>query len=110
MLADDLVGRIALEPFRPRIPVRNNAARVEHVDCIVDHAFDEHAGAPLAFAQRRLGLHTLCDVARNLAETDQIALFVLYSLQYGVAPKAAAVLADSPALGLVAAFATCCRH
>lgn len=41
MLADDLLGGVALEPAGARIPARDDPRRVEHVDRIVRHRLDE---------------------------------------------------------------------
>jgi hypothetical protein len=41
ILADDFVGSVALEPFGSRVPRRDPARSVEHVDCIVRDRIDE---------------------------------------------------------------------
>src|SRR6267142_4803153 len=38
VLADDLVGGVTLDALRARIPVGDDAARVEHVDGVIDEA------------------------------------------------------------------------
>ena len=49
MLADDLVGLIALDRFRAGVPVGHPAVRVEHVQGIILDALDERPEAALAF-------------------------------------------------------------
>ncbi len=51
MLADDLVGLIALEAARPRIPAGDMPLDVEHVDGIVGDALNQHL-EPAARARR----------------------------------------------------------
>jgi hypothetical protein len=65
MLADDLVARVALDLLRAAVPADHHAARVEHEDGIVDHAFDEQAEALLALAHGFLREAPLGDVARH---------------------------------------------
>ena len=52
MLADDFVGRIALDPLRAGIPVGHDAVRIEHVDGVVDHPLDQQPKAALAIDKR----------------------------------------------------------
>ena len=104
MLADDLVRPIALHPLGAGVPVGDDAGRIEHVDGVVDDAFDEQPEAALALAQRLLGRHPFGDVAGDLGKADQAALAVADRLDDGVRPEAAAVLADPPPFGLEMPF------
>jgi hypothetical protein len=47
VVADDLVCRVTLEPFRAGIPARHKAARIEHVDCVVADPLDQHPVTPV---------------------------------------------------------------
>ncbi|HSV23417.1 MAG TPA: hypothetical protein VLJ17_10350 [Xanthobacteraceae bacterium] len=51
MSADDFPGRVILDVRRAGIPVGYDAARVEHVDGVVDLAFDQHAKPPFPLEQ-----------------------------------------------------------
>src|SRR5688572_27404434 len=51
MLADDLVGAVALDALRAKVPRDDAAARVEHEDRVVPHALDEEPECLLARAQ-----------------------------------------------------------
>ena len=70
MLADDLVGRVALDPLGPGVPGGDVAVGVEHEDRVVPDALDQEPEALLALAQRLLGLLALRQVARDLGEAD----------------------------------------
>src|SRR6185312_4798178 len=71
MLADDIVGRIALDAFRAGVPVGHPAIRVEHVNRIVGDALDEDPEAALGLEQRLLRRASLGHVAGDLGEADQ---------------------------------------
>ena len=101
MLSDDLIGRVALEPLRARVPVNNDPARVQHVDGVIDDAFDEDTEATLAFQQRIPCCDAFCDIAGNLGEAYEIAVLVHDLVEYCIAPETTAVLAYAPSLGLV---------
>ena len=49
MLADDLVGGIALEPLRTRIPADHHAVGIQHVDGIVGNALNQQFEAVARF-------------------------------------------------------------
>ena len=51
VLADDLVGPVALEPLGPGVPGEDVASRVEHEDRVVPDALDEEPKALLALPQ-----------------------------------------------------------
>ena len=74
MLADDLVGAVALDALGAGIPVRDLALRVEHVDRVVGDALHQQAEPLLAFAAAppRACL-ALGDVAGDLGEAEQLA-------------------------------------
>src|SRR3954447_17960139 len=98
MLADDLVRPIALHPLGAGVPVCDDAARIEHVDGVVDDAFHEEPEAALALPQRLLRRHPFGDVAGDLGEADEASLPIADRLEEGVRPEAAAALSDPPAL------------
>ena len=50
MLADDLVGRVALDALRADVPRRDMTGRIEEVDRVVADTVDEQAKASLASA------------------------------------------------------------
>ncbi len=52
MLADDLLGAVALDPLGAGVPVGHDAARIEHIDRIVGDALNQQAEPLLALAQR----------------------------------------------------------
>ncbi len=49
IVANDLVGLIALDQFGPDIPVGNPAIHIEHIDRIVAHALNQQTEPLLAF-------------------------------------------------------------
>src|SRR5687768_4628651 len=104
MLADDLVGLVALDRLRPRIPVRDEAVRIDHVESVILDALDEGAEPPLAFEQRLLRLAFLRIVAGDLCEADQLALGAHDRVEDGVHPEAGAVLSNAPPLRLEPSF------
>jgi hypothetical protein len=98
MLADDLVGRIALEPFGARIPAHDHAARVEQIDRVILDRLDQHAEAALAVVERLLRLAPLGDVAGDNSKADGAAVMGAHRLHQSGDPKPCAVLADPPGL------------
>ena len=55
MLADDFIGRVALEPFgADDSRLSDDAARIEHIDGVVGHTLHQSAEPALAFQQRVL--------------------------------------------------------
>jgi hypothetical protein len=67
---------------------------------VVDHALDQQPEALFALAQRLLVKLAIGEVARNLGEAEQPALFVAQRGDDHVRPEARAVLAYPPALVL----------
>ena len=51
MLADDLFGRVALDPLAADIPARDDAGRVQHIQRVVGDTFDQKAETTFAFEQ-----------------------------------------------------------
>ena len=51
MLADDLFGRIALDPLAADIPARDDAVGIQHVERVVGNAFNEKTETTLALEQ-----------------------------------------------------------
>ena len=76
MLADDLVGRIALDALGPCIPVGDAPFGIEHVDRVVGHALNEDPEAPLGLEQRLLRIALIGHVARDLGEPDQLSIVI----------------------------------
>ena len=107
MPADDLVGRVPFHTLRPGIPIRNDAAWVEHINGIVDERIDQQPETTFTREQRFVGGVTFCQVARDLGEADQRAGLVVDRIGNGARPKATAVLAQAPALRFEAAFFAC---
>jgi hypothetical protein len=99
MPADDLAGGVALDRLGPRVPVGDDAVRVEHVDRVVVDALDQQPEALLALVQRLVGLAPFRDVAGDLGVADQFAV-IDHGIDHHVGPEARAVLAHPPALGL----------
>ena len=104
MLADDLVGAIALDALGARIPARHASLRVEHEDGVVLHCLDEQAKALLALAQQLFLATALCQIARDLGEAAHLAFGIVQRRDRHARPEQAAVLAHTPALVLDTAF------
>jgi hypothetical protein len=100
MLADDLIGGIALGGLGAGIPVGDDSVLVEHVDGIIAHALDEHAEALLAFEQRLLLVLPVGDVAGDLGKAKELTLLVADRVDDDVGPETGTVLAYPPALRL----------
>src|SRR5947209_9623815 len=64
MLAEDLLGAIALDALGARVPARHMALPVEHEDGVVLRAFDQQSEALLAGVKFR---SALADLALQLA-------------------------------------------
>src|SRR6202007_3020553 len=106
MLSDDFLGGITLQPFRARIPVYDDAARIEHVDGAILHRLDQQAEPVLAIVQRLLCFALLGHVAGDLGEAEGAAAGIAHRLDHGRGPEPAAVFADTPTLLLGASFAS----
>ena len=72
VLADDLVGAVALDAARPRRSRWRPALGVEHEDGVVLHALDQQAESLLALPQLLLGLLPLGQVAGDLDEAPRL--------------------------------------
>ncbi len=105
MLADDIVGCVALDPLSSRIPVRDAPFRIEHEDRVIGHALDEQPEPPLRFEQGLLRLPLLGHVAGDFGEADQLALLIVDPVDDDAGPEARPVLAHAPALTRIFAFA-----
>ncbi len=101
MLADDLVGRVALDALRPDVPGGHLAVDVQHEDRVFAHAFHQQAETLLALAQLLLMAASLREVAGDLREADQRAALVAHGRDDGVGPEQRTILADAPAFVLV---------
>jgi hypothetical protein len=82
-----------------------HAVGVEHEQRVVGEVLDQQPELPLALAQRLLRGAPFGDVAGHLGETLELAVGVSDRVDHHVGPEAAAVLAQPPAFGLVAALA-----
>lgn len=80
MLADDLLGPIALDQLSTGIPVGDPAQRIQHVDGIVRDALNEQTKASLALQGRKGRLPLLRDVACDLGKSDQLVAVALVFL------------------------------
>src|SRR5207248_7938754 len=100
MLADDVLGRIALDALGAGVPVGHPPFWVEHEDGVIGDSLDEDPEGALGLEQRLLGLALLGHVAGNLGEADQLALLVPYRIDDDARPETRAVLAHAPAFAL----------
>ena len=76
VLADDLVGRVALAALGAGVPARDAALGVEHEDRVVLDGLDQQPEPLLALAQHLLGLAALGDVPGDLGEAEELAVVV----------------------------------
>ena len=102
MLADDLVGRIALDTLRARIPVGHMPLGVEHVERMVADALDERPEALLAFEKGPLVLALAVMSRVILAKPMCWPVGIEDRIEDGIGPEPGPVLADAPALGFEA--------
>src|SRR5205823_5475609 len=103
VLADDLLGRIALEPLGPSIPGGDHALWVEHEDGVVPNPLDQQAETLFAQAKFLLGLFPIRKVSRDLQEAPNLAGIVPQGGDDDVGPKPCPILADPPGLVLESA-------
>src|SRR5204863_75418 len=101
MLPDDLFGGVAFDAFGARIPVADDAVRIEHEQRVIHDALDEQAEVSLAFPDRLLGSHAFADVARDLTEAGEAAAAFVHRLHVRGRPESAAVLAPPPVVALL---------
>ncbi len=98
MPAEDFLRLIAFQALRARVPAGDDAARIQHIKSVIDHAVDQHAQASLA------DLGTLLRLAHDQREPKRRAGRIARGLHDRVAEEAAAVMAPAPALDLVPAL------
>ncbi len=91
---------------RALVPVRDLAGRRDHVDRVVGDALDQQPELFFALAQRIFGGLAFRDVARDLGETDEVAVAVPDRVDDHACPEPRAVLAHAPAF----AFELALRH
>ena len=56
MLAEDLLGRVALDALAADVPAGDHPGGVEHIEGVVGHAFDEKPEIAFAFKEIALVL------------------------------------------------------
>jgi hypothetical protein len=105
VLADDVLGRIALDALGAGVPIDHNAVGIEHEQRVVDHAGDERAELVRGFAQLLLRHLPLGDVAGDLGKADQPIILVADGVDLDQRPEAAAVFAHAPAFAFEMALA-----
>src|SRR5882672_5906193 len=76
VLADDLVGEIALDALRPEVPAGDVALHVEHVDGVVAHVLYHHAEALLRDPHLLLGELPFGDVLAHTDDAHRLARLV----------------------------------
>ena len=103
MLADDVLGGVALDALGAGVPVGHDAAGIEHIDGVVDHALNQHAETALAIDQGLVRRLSLREVPGDLGKADKSAVLVTDGIKNGADPKPAAVLAEPPTFGLESA-------
>ena len=99
MLADRLVGGIALDPLGAGVPADDDAVRIEHVDGVIGQPVDQKPELPLALTQGLLGDPPLGHVADDVRKADQLPV-VVDGVDHHPGPEPSAVLAHPPAVGL----------
>src|ERR1700742_846601 len=97
MLTDYLAGRISFDALCTLIPARNHAVRIEHIDRVVRHAFDQQAEQLFTAPQGFFRLATLGEIAGNFREAHQLARGQTHRIDHHMGPEASAILADAPA-------------
>src|SRR5207248_7503017 len=73
--ADDLVGPVSLQPLGPGVPAGDPAVGVEHEDGVVLSTVDEEPEPLFALAGGLLASPTFGEIAGDLAEADELAVF-----------------------------------
>ena len=101
---EDILGPVALEVLRPRVPARDAPLGIEHEDRVIAHALDEQPERLLALAEPLRGLLPLGEIAGDHGEADGLALLAPDRGDGEVGPEAGSILADEPAFFLVRPF------
>src|SRR5690242_14213556 len=101
MLADDFVGSVAFDPFRPGIPAYDDAVGVEHVERVIGNARDEQTELTFAVADGLLRGAAFGNVARYLCKAFKFPRLVVDRVNDDHRPEPAAVLAHTPAFAFV---------
>src|SRR5687767_10429797 len=100
MLPDDFFGGIALDRLRTGVPVGDDPVQIEHVDCVIAYALNQHAKALLALEKSLLRLLRVGNIPRYLGECDELAVFRQNGVDHDARPETAAILATPPAFAL----------
>lgn len=100
MLADGLLGRVALDALRAQIPARDDAVTVQREDGVVLDRLHQQPQVALALHQALLALALLRHVARDLGKAQHLAIGAQQRGDQHVGPETAAVLAQPPAFVL----------
>src|SRR4051812_46171005 len=103
MLTQNFVCGITFHALCARIPICDNPAGIEHVDCVVNDAFHEDSESALAFDDVPLRLNAFGDITRDFRKTDQRPPLVENRLRDCVGAEASSILPDTPALGFIPA-------
>src|SRR4051812_44308703 len=98
MLADDVLGLVALDALGPCVPGGDMPLRVEQEDGVIADSFNQQPKALLALAQGFLGLLSPGQVTGDFRKATKPALLVPQGRDDNVGPEPRAVLADTPAL------------
>src|SRR5437870_3018427 len=84
VLADDLVGRVALDTLGAAVPRSDPAGPIHRKDGVIKHALHQESIA-------QIRLPPLRQISGDLAEADHLPLLVTNAGNQNVRPKAAAV-------------------
>src|SRR6185312_13523328 len=105
MLADDLVGKIALDALRTGVPARDAPRAVEHEDRVVGHALHQPAELLLGAADPLVGPALLGQVAHDDGESREPVVGRAHRADEYPSAIGAAVLAHAPGFDAGMAFA-----
>ena len=72
VLPDDLRGSVSLDALRPGVPGEYVAIWIDHEKSIVGHLLDQQAKALFALPERLFVIASRCQVAGDLAVSDQL--------------------------------------
>src|SRR3974390_1741243 len=98
MLAEHLLGAIAVQLLGAAVPAHDVARGVEHVDRVILHALNQEPEALLALPQPLVRGTALGQITHDHGVADEVRVGVAQGRDHTVGPEAPAILTHTPAL------------
>src|SRR6266852_9380176 len=104
VISDNFLGCVPFDAVRTKIPVRDNAFGVEHVDGVVGNTLHQQPELLLALLERFLSNLAFGQVARDFRKTHELACRGTNRIDDHICPESRTVLADPPTLAFELPF------